>query len=265
MTAVDASYYENTAMWAPERYVAAPDEVRRFNATAALIGPEVGSVLDVGAGNGAFLKTLEGLRPELQLAGIERSNTAIQRRVCATEIQAGSADDLPLGDQSVDLVTALEVIEHLPYGVYEKSLAELQRVARRQIMVSVPYRENRLLVRCPYCTCRFNPHYHMRRYDDETMQRLFPDFRCDRLVKVSVPEAVLKDAFRGTYRWLRSRGGFFPSYAMCPQCGYNQAQPTGETARPEANRPLVQSASRLEKLFPTRMVPRWVIGLYSRV
>jgi SAM-dependent methyltransferase len=45
-------------------------------------------------------------------------------------------DRLPCGDNEFDLVTAIEVLEHVPDP--ERTVSDMARVARRHLLVSVP-------------------------------------------------------------------------------------------------------------------------------
>ena len=61
---------------------------------------------------------------------------------------------------------ANEILEHLPWGVYEKTLVELARVAKETILITTPYQEKRQFVTCPKCHCSFSPFYHIRSFSD---------------------------------------------------------------------------------------------------
>lgn len=52
----------------------------------------------------------------------------------------GDIRSLPFQDNTFDLVVAFEVIEHLPFGESEKALAELSRVSKSYVLLSVPHR-----------------------------------------------------------------------------------------------------------------------------
>lgn len=47
---------------------------------------------------------------------------------------------LPFEDSSFEVVTAFEVLEHLPWDDFERALLELKRVSRKYVIISLPYR-----------------------------------------------------------------------------------------------------------------------------
>lgn len=258
----EKSYYEQASHWDAAQFDRG-FESERLAATADLVPSAVRSVLDVGAGNGSFLKILEERRENLPMIGIERSVAAAQAARCQAPIIQGLAEDLPFSDRAFDLVSALETIEHLPYGTYERALGELSRVASKYVLISVPYRERRLRTICPYCACEFNPHYHMRSFDETTLSGLFPGFRVEASAKVYWNESVVKVLARPFRRHIFSG---FPVTALCPQCGYRSKgdstpSPISENGPIDSSRSLIKAIA--EKL-PALRVARDILVLFEK-
>jgi Methyltransferase domain len=250
-------YYEKEDLWRSEVYDS-EDQQERFALCGGLIPEDAVTLLDVGAGQGAFLRWLELNRPAVTLHGIERSEAAVSQSVSATPIQLGSIDELPFGDRAVDVVTALEVVEHLPHDVYESGVRELARVAGRAIVVSVPYAEKRRFATCSYCGCRYHRNYHVRSFEPDTFATLFEGFALDRRQTVMMDDYLAGPLLRLGWRLLHGRLDDPVPESMCPQCGFHvERAPTGETGGAAWKRAV---ATRL----PVRQRPRWMVGKFVR-
>jgi len=101
------------------------------------------AVLDVGLGLGYGLNIL-ATKAE-RLAGIDVDIRSVERgkRIFAghprvKEILAYDGKTIPFADKTFDVVTCVEVLEHVPD--YEGFLRELTRVARRCVFITTPNR-----------------------------------------------------------------------------------------------------------------------------
>ena len=94
-------------------------------------------ILDVGCGTGANLKMLAA---HGQAEGVDISEQAVDfcRERGLDSVKLGAAEELPYEDDSFDLVTALDVVEHLDDDV--AGLREIRRVLRRdgRLLLFVP-------------------------------------------------------------------------------------------------------------------------------
>jgi SAM-dependent methyltransferase len=94
-------------------------------------------ILDVGCGTGANLKMLAGFG---QAEGVDISPQAIEfcRERGLNSVKLGAIEELPYERDSFDLVTALDVVEHLDDDV--AGLREMRRVLRRdgRLLLFVP-------------------------------------------------------------------------------------------------------------------------------
>lgn len=99
------------------------------------------SVLDVGCGEGVLVHSWAQRLGERRVVGIDLEEDSIQsgwaqRQAPNLEYQVMRAENLPFAESEFDLVTAIEVLEHVPNP--EHTLAEMARCAERHLLVSVP-------------------------------------------------------------------------------------------------------------------------------
>jgi SAM-dependent methyltransferase len=72
------------------------------------------TLLDCGAGTGLFAKEMEARCRVLVLDNHEESLRILRTRFRADQILSLAGDSVPLPDRSLDFITALDVLEHVP-------------------------------------------------------------------------------------------------------------------------------------------------------
>jgi 2-polyprenyl-3-methyl-5-hydroxy-6-metoxy-1,4-benzoquinol methylase len=100
-----------------------------------------GSVLDVGCGEGVLTARWAQELGTGRVVGIDLEDPKLRRewdlrRRPNLEFRAMAAENLPFGEDEFDLAAATEVLEHVPDP--ERTVAEMARVAKRHLLVSVP-------------------------------------------------------------------------------------------------------------------------------
>jgi len=233
----------------------------RMEATIQALPPGIATLLDVGCGFGHFARLACDQRG-VTAFGVEITPEKVEYAKTALGVDASlaSIDSLPFPDKAFDAVCALEVLEHLPQRVFADGRAEIARVAREWIVVSVPWRERRQNVTCPACGCAFNPNLHLRSFADEDFSTLFGGFELRRL------EAMGER--RELPAWWRALSRpSWPSFAVCPACGWQKAamkapgvatpdQPSGQGA-------LTGLRARLRH-WASSSQPCWYLALFRR-
>ena len=99
------------------------------------------SLLDVGCGEGVLTVEWAERLGDSRVVGIDLDDPKLRsewekRSRPNLEFLAGEATRLPFEHDEFDMACAIEVLEHVPEP--EATLAEMARVARRHLLVSVP-------------------------------------------------------------------------------------------------------------------------------
>jgi len=181
----------------------------------SLLPGDVRSVLDVGCGDGLITNCL----PEhIDVTGLDINEESL-KKVSRKKV-TGRIESLPFPDSSFDLVMANDVLEHLYEDAFKKGLTELARVARKYVLITVPFMENLLYgtTFCGICGNTYHVNGHLRSFDLETLRTLF-----------SKPWRVIEVCFSGqlwisprsTYvDLLRTLGHYYHCLSSkCPRCG----------------------------------------------
>jgi SAM-dependent methyltransferase len=149
--------------------------------------PVSANVLDAGCGSGRTLEelvdygTVHGIELSPEAAGVARGR--------GFEVKVGRLEELPWEDETFDLITCLDVIEHLPDD--QQALGELRRVCKAG---------GWLLATVPAYQWLWSYHdeanHHYRRYGRATLRAAFDDggWRLERMTSfnsVLLPPAAM--------------------------------------------------------------------------
>ena len=257
----DNKYFENESVWNADRVFQNSQELRRFDITKKCIPTDVKSMLDVGCGNGAFMYYLEKDNMNISLKGLESSKVAIENKISESEIIMSDIENMNIRDLEYDMVSALEVLEHMSYHGLSKACEEMKRIASKYILISVPYNEKRVFASCPKCSCKFSPIYHLRSFNDQTLESLFDSFTLVKKKFVMIDSFLFAEDLRKLNYEYRIK---WEQELRCPQCGYFNDKHTGDKKINHIERENPAYIKLIKKLIPKKKRPHWVVCLYER-
>jgi ubiquinone/menaquinone biosynthesis C-methylase UbiE len=154
-----------------------PNEEMRVELALSLLRnvSSLKEILDVGCGEGYLLSALD-TRYGAPVAGLDISVTRLKRAHANCRMGrfvVGDVRKLPFADGVMDLVSAVEVVEHI--APPEAALAEMVRVSRRYVLVTVPFERPPQIVLCPHCLKTFAIDGHINEFTTRKLQKLLRD------------------------------------------------------------------------------------------
>lgn len=137
--------------------------------TAKKISTRPSVIADIGCGTGNLIDCITEHYGDAFIYGVDLSEDALEpakqrfKKYDNIQFKVGSLDRLPFGDESVDVITCTEVLEHTFPEVFTRCFAEVKRVLKKDgyFVASVPFDEKIAFVCCPGCGSVFTPYQHM--------------------------------------------------------------------------------------------------------
>lgn len=184
------------------------------------------SVLDVGARDGYFSRLLTDYFETVTALDLEKPPFQIPR----VWPVAGDVTRLQFPDSSFDAVFCAEVLEHV--SALEQACRELTRVARHEIVLGVPYRQD---IRVSRTTCRScgkaNPPWaHVNSFDEKKLRKLFPGAVLQATSFIGTNSSVTNPVSTMLMDWGGNPWGSYEQDEPCIHCGAALVAPNGRSA-----------------------------------
>jgi len=229
----------------------------RLDETARRLPRELGRYLDVGCGDGRLLHLLGRTGHSGEFFACDASQAGLER-AGAPGVRC-DVSRLPFASGSFDGVSCCEVLEHLDDAKLRAVTAELARISRRFVFLTVPHDEDLAqgLGRCAACGHVFHIHGHRQSFKPWGLVGMLPGFRTEALGVFGAGSRRrtrgwllrLKQNRLGCWAWARD--------LSCPGCGSRAA----EGGR-RLSRAMLGGVNLL--LQPRRTAGGWIYALFTR-
>jgi len=232
---------------------------KRIKKVLESIPPDSTSLLDVGCGNGLLCNQAQiQIRNLKRIVGFDQSIEALKQ--VKTEKKVGNITNLPFNDKEFDTVCCLEVLEHISSDIFHIILQELTRVAKRNIIITVPYKENlsENTLQCPKCQTIFHRYLHVQSFNSDRLKNLLEKFG---FVCTNAKPIIKYEKKIGVIKFLKILGRnpqhFFEN-VICPYCGYYEKKSFKKSDKKEK-----KSKEFVNHLWPTKKEFKWFMGIYK--
>jgi SAM-dependent methyltransferase len=250
----NVALYEQKSLWDSPHF---SDQYYRLKVRLirGIIPDGVRTILDVGCGNGAITNELDS---DYWVVGGDRSNAALSSlRIRGVQL---AAEHLPFKHGSFDLVMSHQLLEHLPDDVFQQAVPEMMRVARRYLVISVPYRDRVAQQRacCEDCGCKYHVWGHVRNFNSlSDVRRLFPAFTLRAYAFCGRENEYMTRLALWISQWIGGSWTIDPS-GVCLRCGSRAQYRAGYPRRAIAG-----LIDRMDRLIPKERTFWWVICLFE--
>jgi ubiquinone/menaquinone biosynthesis C-methylase UbiE len=168
--AVEFDYFEEN------RGATAHDERRVHEYIISEVPKNVITILDVGCGKGWVAKHFLPKGPIVLSLDVSTSNPGKAIETYSSENHSGIAADsfhLPFVDNSLDVVIASEIIEHVVDPT--EFIKELFRVVKKKgrLLVTTPYKEKLIYYLCVHCNKKTPANSHIHSFDEVKLKSYY--------------------------------------------------------------------------------------------
>lgn len=236
-------------------------EQERIRDLLELIPPYGDSILDVGARDGYLSRRLVGRFARVVALDLERPAVAYPGVECV----AGNAAALAYPDDAFDTVVCAEVLEHIAPADVPRTCRELARVARRAVVIGVPYMQD-LRYGETFCrTCqRPNPPWgHLNAFDEERVRSLFAPMQPAQVTYVGASRDATNALAAGLMRYAGNPYGTYDQDEPCVHCGAALQPPAPRTFLQKVATKVAYRLERVQQSF-VRERASWIHARFDK-
>ena len=204
-------------------------------------------ILEIGARDGHFSVLLKDHFANVTALDLNKPNIQKEKVHCVQ----GDVTDLAFNDNSFDSVLCAEVLEHIPPPKLEEACKELTRVAKKHLIIGVPYKQDIRVGRttCYSCGKKNPPWGHVNSFSKKRLEKLFEKFE---VTEVSFVEEIEEGTnFIATFL-LDLAGNPYGTYSQeegCIHCGKKLKEPPRRNMLQKVSTKAAFLTNQLQKPF----------------
>ncbi len=158
----NTSFFWDKKFTKKSNFLVDPMTKDRVNYAVSLMPEKTETILDIGVGQGYFIKKLQRKNHSIKIFGVDISIKGLQKVKVTTPGNYFVASVLLLPfKKRFDVISIFEVLEHIPYYDTFKTMTQIKNLLKNNgiLLISVPINEK--------YTHKNNPNGHLRRYSKE--------------------------------------------------------------------------------------------------
>jgi len=237
------------------------DEVERVKHLLELVPKGHDSVLDIGSRDGYVTNLLENNFKYIIALDLVKPEIESKNIICVE----GDVRNLLFEDNSVDVVICSEVLEHIPEIDLQKACCEMARVAKFNIVIGVPYRQDLRVGRttCDHCGLINPPWGHVNSFNEINIKQLFKELQC---VKIRYIGNIRRKTNILSKLLMDYAGNPFGTYGQIEPCIYCGLKLVGPRSRTLMQKIATRISVYLEDIQSLVVFsqPKWIHVLFDK-
>ena len=224
--------------------------------------PERGSkALDIGARDGFLSLKLAERFDKVIALDLEKP------KICHPSVEciSGNALDIKYPDSYFDTVVCAEVLEHISTEILSDVCNEISRVAKKFIVIGVPYRQDTRFGKttCSHCGKTNPPWGHVNSFDEISIKRYFSTLKVDKTTFIGATTEKTNFLSAALMEFAGNPYGSYYQEEPCVFCGNSLGAPSPRNFIQKTATKIAVITERVQRsLSSTR--PIWIHVLFEK-
>lgn len=235
-------------------------EQQRLNDIIRLLPKNRCSILEIGARHGMMTRILTQYYSEITALDLEEPGFDIEN---VTKVK-GDVANLEFEDYCFDVVICTEVLEHVAPERVAQACREISRVARHEVLIGIPYKQDIRLYRTTCLACgKKNPSYgHINHFDQPTLEQLFAGMNVIEITKVGPASPRTNCVSAKLMDFAGNPWGTYAQEEPCVYCGAKLQAPKKRKVMQKVAGKIATILTKIQNKI-WRPKPYWIHALFG--